>query len=135
MANTTQIETIAGEDYTVTRNAAGDIVAQALHNPDTSPPENEWWITANGFIGRMGMDGLAIGASAHPVCVALRSVLASNPYVDLAGAQVSGLLDLLIANSLPAADANFPGSGPVDSTKKTAWLNTAVPVAQRYRVR
>ena len=94
---------------------------------------NEWWIYPGPFKDRLGVDGLAIGASTHPACLAAKEMLYDRKYVDLKGAQAAALLDMLIATAQPAANAIFPGSGPMTADKKAAILNTPISDEDKYR--
>lgn len=55
----------------------------------------------------------AIDTSAHPVCVALRSYLSRLTFIDLDDADLPPMLGMLVAAEQPAANAAFPGSGPL----------------------
>lgn len=94
---------------------------------------NEWWMFVGRFKARLGADAIAIGASTDPACVAVGRLLEGQKYVDLQGAEVAALLDVLIAANQPTAWAYAPGSGPMTPAKKAAILTTPVPIDQRWR--
>lgn len=100
-----------------------------------APPDNpaDWHVYPGPFKDRLGMDGLAIAASSHPVCVAAREMLAGRVYIDLKGAKTAALLDMLIAAGQPAASPYFPGSGPMTAEKKAAILGPKATPEERYR--
>lgn len=104
--------------------------------PVTSPaptPANAWWMYPGPFKDRLGADALAIAASTHGACKAVTEMLNGRLYVDLQSTQAAQMLDLLIANNQPTADAMFAGSGPMTAAKKETILTTAVPEKDRYR--
>jgi hypothetical protein len=88
-------------------------------------------ITVGSLKDRMGMDALAIAVSSHPVCVALREMLYDRKFIDLDRPQTSQFLDMLINASQPAADPNFPGSGPMTEAKKSLILSTNIQEMER----
>jgi hypothetical protein len=111
------------------------------HNPLAEPPEPEpdpvvpaeWRMHVGPFKDRLGMDGLAIAASTHPVCVAAREMLAGRLYIDLLGPKAAALLDMLIATGQPAANPYFQGSGPMTAEKKALILGTKPTTEELYR--
>lgn len=114
--------------------ATHDHVAQ----PDPEAPQvvedpAAWHIYPGPFKDRLGLDGLAIAASTHPVCVAAREMLAGRLYIDLKGPKAAALLDMLIAAGQPAASPYFPGSGPMTTEKKAAILGTKPAAEEMYR--
>ena len=126
----------ADEAFCLDLIAAGEIVAYAEIIPaaPVQPADNpaNWIITKGAFQSRMGMDGLAIAGSTHPVCVAVSQTLALQRCVDLKHPEAAQLLDLLIAAGQPVNSAFFPGSGPVTPAKKAAWLNTLPTQSERF---
>lgn len=104
-------------------------------NPDGSiNAENQGWSIYVGlFKDRLGVDALAIGASAHPICAAVREMLYDRKYVDLKGAKVALLLDMLIATGQPEATPYFPGAGPMTAQKKAVILDTPPTPEELYR--
>lgn len=88
-------------------------------------------ITVGSLKDRMGMDALAIAVSSHPVCVALREMLYDRKFIDLDRPQTAQFLDMLINASQPAADPNFPGSGPMTESKKNLILSTNIQEMER----
>lgn len=112
--------------------AAGEIDAFA-EVQESAPLPQARIITKGAWLSRMGMDGLAIAGSTHPVCIAVSTALGLQRCVDLDHPETAQLLDLLIASSQPAASGMFPGSGPVTPAKKTAWLSANPTDAERFR--
>lgn len=92
-----------------------------------------WWVDEGPFKDRLGADALAIAASTHDACKAVMAMLNNRKWVDLQGASVATLLDLLIATAQPTANPMFVGSGPMTLAKKTAILTTPVTVAERHK--
>lgn len=88
--------------------------------PLPSPPVRI--ITKGAWLSRMGIDGLAIAGSAHPVCVAVSTAIGLQRCVDLDHPETLQLLGLLKLAGQPAASANFPGAGPVTDAKIAAWI-------------
>ena len=91
-----------------------------------------WWLDVGPFKDRLGMDTLAIAASSHPVCLAVKEMLYDRKYIDLKDPKVSQLLDILIATSQPDASAYFPGSGPMTPQKKDIIINTPTLEDERH---
>ena len=132
------INTIEAEEaFCLDLIAAGEIDAYAEIIPTApgQPADNpaNWIITKGALQSRMGMDGLAIAGSTHPVCVAVSQTIALQRCVDLKHTEAGQLLDLLIAAGQPVSSAFFPGSGPVTPAKKAAWLGTLPTEAERFR--
>ena len=88
----------------------------------------KWFMYVGPFKDRLGMDALAIAASTQDACKAVMGMLSDRKYVDLQGTQVANMLNILIANGQPTANAMFPGSGPMTTTKRDAIINV-VPSA------
>lgn len=101
--------------------------------PAPPAPANAWWMYPGPFKDRLGADALAIAASTHGACKAVTEMLNGRLYVDLQSTQAAQMLDLLIANNQPTADAMFAGSGTMTAAKKETILTTAVPEKDRYR--
>lgn len=97
--------------------------------PPAPPPPPH--VSVGAFKDRLGMDAHAIAVSTHPACVAAREALVGRKYVDLVRPDVAALLDLLIATNQPAANALFPGSGPITAEKKAAILTAPVLGSER----
>lgn len=114
--------------------ATHDHVAQpdAVASPPP-PPIEAWHLYPGPFKDRLGMDALAIGGSTHPVCAAVREMMAGREYIDLRHPQTIALLDLLIATGQPVASPYFPGSGPMTAQKKATILNTPPSALEAYR--
>lgn len=110
-----------------------DHIAEVNVNQDGSiPADTSWGIYPGPFKDRLGVDGLAIAASSHPVCAAVREMLYDRKYVDLKGEKVSILLDMLIATGQPEASPYFPGSSPMTPAKKAVILDTPPTAEERY---
>jgi hypothetical protein len=110
-----------------------DHIAQAEPVPSPELSANAWHLYPGPFKDRLGMDGLAIAASAHPVCLAVREMLSGRLYIDLKNPKVSGMLDMLIASGQPEAHPAFPGSGPMTVEKKQVILGVPAGVEEAYR--
>lgn len=108
---------------------------EAVEAPAPTEPDDpaEWWIYPGPFKDRLGVDGMAIAASTHPICVAAREMLAGRLYIDLKGAKAAALLDMLIATGQPAASVYFPGSGPMTAEKKAVILGVKPTPEELYR--
>lgn len=103
-----------------------DHVAE-LVSPSYNPIaiDSDWCIYVGAFKDRLGIDGLAIGASTHPVCQAAKEMLRDRQYIDLNDGKTTQLLDMLIAVGQPEASPYFPGAGPLTDAKKAAILTLA----------
>lgn len=111
---------VADEAFCVERLAAGEIDSYAEAATVTAGAVRI--ITKGAWLSRMGIDGLAIAGSAHPVCVAVSTAIGLQRCVDLDHPETIQLLGLLKLAAQPAASANFPGAGPVTDAKITAWI-------------
>lgn len=102
---------------------AGEIddYAEVVPGPFVPPPPVRI-ISKGAWLSRMGMDGLAIAGSTHPVCVAVSTAIGLQRCVDLDHPETVQLLGLLKLAGQPAASANFPGAGPVTDAKIAAWI-------------
>lgn len=100
----------------------------------TSPPPDPrlWWIDVGPFKDRLGLDGLAISVSTHPVCAAVREQLYDRAFVDLQGAQLAQMLGMLKAAAQPTANPVFAGSGPMTDAKILAITTTPTVEAERH---
>lgn len=96
-------------------------------------PDSAWALYPGPFKDRLGVDGLALSASAHPICIAAREALAGRLYINLKNPKVAQILDMLIATGQPAASPYFPGSGPMTAEKKAAILSVPATEAERYK--
>lgn len=112
-----------------THDHAEDVPVQV--QPDV--PAERWHLYPGPFKDRLGVDGLAIAASTHPICVAAREMLVGRLYIDLKNPKTEALLDMLIAAQQPAPSPYFPGSGPMTAEKKAAILGTLASDAEVYR--
>lgn len=101
--------------------------------PQPEYPPERWRLYPGPFKDRLGMDGLAIAASTHPVCVAAREMLVGRLYIDLKNPKTEALLDMLIAAQQPAPSPYFPGSGPMTAEKKAAILGAPASDAEVFR--
>ncbi len=110
--------------------AAGEIDSFALYTPPAATAARI--ITKGAWISRMGIDGLAIAGSTHPVCVAVSTAIGLQRCVDLDHAETMQLLGLLKAAGQPAASANFPGAGPVTDAKIAAWIGPDPTAAEVF---
>lgn len=91
-----------------------------------------WQIYLGRFNARLGMDALAIAASDNEVCKAFVQVLSMSEYVQLNGAEVGNAMNMLISAAQPAANATFPGSGPMTVEKKAMYLQTKTTDYERW---
>lgn len=89
-------------------------------------------ITKGAWLSRMGIDGLAIAGSTHPVCVAVSTAIGLQRCVDMDHAETAQMLGLLKAAGQPAASANFPGAGPVTDAKISAWIGPDPTAAEVF---
>lgn len=101
--------------------------------PVPEDPPHEWYMYVGPFKDRLGMDALALGASSHDACKAIREMLYDRKFIDLKGAQVSAMMDILIATAQPDANPMFPGSGPMTVEKKAAILSTKPNSLEVYK--
>lgn len=85
------------------------------------------------FKSRLGMDALAIGASDHGACRAVKEVLYDQKYVDLKGPETASLFAILIATAQPAANAMFPGSGPMTPAKIASIIGVKPSDEERHK--
>jgi len=77
------------------------------------------------------MDALAIASSSHAACLALRGILEDRTYVDLDRADLPVLLGMLQTAGQPAANAMFPGAGPITNEKIITLLTSPVLDSER----
>lgn len=113
----------ADEGFCLDLIAAGEIDDYAEVVPGPFVPQPPVRIISKGaWLSRMGMDGLAIAGSNHPVCVAVSNAIGLQRCVDLDHPETAQLLGLLKLAGQPAASANFPGAGPVTDAKIAAWI-------------
>lgn len=91
-----------------------------------------WWLDIGRFNARLGPDAAAIAASAHGACRASVSILGMSKYADLKDAQLSQMLDMLIATAQPEVNPMFPGSGPMTAAKKAAVLAPPTTEYERH---
>lgn len=71
-------------------------------------------ITLGAFQKRLGpMNVFAIDTSSNELCIALRSYLNRFTYIDLDDPDLPNLLGMMVMAAQPAANASFPGSGPI----------------------
>ena len=120
------------------------VFMDAVHHDDytlipepPAPPEPvdpfKWFMYVGPFKDRLGMDALAIAASTHDACKAVMGMLVDRKYVDLQGTQVANMLNILIATNQPTANAMFPGSGPMTTTKRDAIISVVPSDLERYK--
>lgn len=101
--------------------------------PPAPPPDaRRWWVDVGPFKDRLGMDAPAIYASTASACRGVVGMLEGRKYINLKDARIAAMLDVLIAAGQPVADATWPGSGPMTSTKRDAIVNTPTTEAERY---
>ena len=100
--------------------------------PVQTEDERLWWVDTGPFKDRLGMDGPAIYASNHDACKGVVGLLTDRKYVWLKDPKVAAMLDVLIATAQPAANAVWPGSGPMTLAKKDAILNTVTTEYERH---
>lgn len=89
-------------------------------------------IYVGAFKDRLGMDALAIAASTHPICQAVKEMLRDRKYVDLNDSRTAALLDMLIATGQPEETAYFPSAGPITPEKKAVILDSAPTADEMY---
>ena len=97
------------------------------------PPEDPrlWWLDVGPFKDRLGMDAPAIYASSHDACKGVVGLVEGRKYIDLKDLRIAQMMGVLIATAQPAANAVWPGSGPMTAAKRDAILNT--PTAENER--
>lgn len=100
--------------------------------PELTEDPRIWWLDVGPFKDRLGMDTLAIAASSHPVCLAVKEMLYDRKYIDLRDPKVTQLLDILIATSQPDTSPYFPGSGPMTAQKKDIIINAPTTESERH---
>lgn len=118
------------EQFMIDLVAAGEIDSFALYTPTAASAARI--ITKGAWAKRMGVDGLAIAGSKHPVCVAVSTYLGYQKCVDLDDPEIEQLTGLLKAAGQPAASADFPGSGPVTDAKIAAWIGPDATAAEVF---
>lgn len=91
-----------------------------------------WWIDVGPFKDRLGIDGMALSASTNVTCQAIKEQLYDRKYVDLKSTQTAQLLGMLMAAVQPAANASFPGAGPITVLKIAAITGTPTTEAERH---
>ena len=110
----------------------GEMLPPALSEGRVSAEGKDWWVNVGPFKDRLGIDGLAIGGSDHPVCRACVEMLSGRLYIDLKDPRVKGMLELVAANGQPAVSPIFPGAGPLTEEKINKILTTPATEAERY---
>lgn len=89
-------------------------------------------ITLGALQKRLGvMNVFAIDTSTHPICVALRSYLNRLTFIDLDDPDLPSLLGLMVSANQPAANATFPGSGPITTELVSQIINTPIDDKER----
>ncbi|CAN7411429.1 hypothetical protein LJR074_002604 [Acidovorax sp. LjRoot74] len=92
-----------------------------------APPAVPRKITLGAFQKRLvPMRVHAIDTSTHSKCVALRSYLSRLTHVDLEDPDLPLMLGMLVAAEQPAANPEFPGSGPLTADEAAQII--AAPV-------
>lgn len=87
-------------------------------------------ITVGEFKDRLGWNAMAIAVSTHPICIALKEMLYDRQILDLDSTRLYEYMMLLVNNSLPVADPNFPGSGPLTEEQVKRILEIPLPPLQ-----
>lgn len=77
------------------------------------------------------MNTFAIDTSTDPICVALRSYLNRLSYIDLNNPDLPAMLGMLVQANQPAANASFPGSGPLTVEKVQEIISAEVQEIER----
>lgn len=104
-------------------------------HPQTGTPADDprwWWVDVGPFKDRLGMDAPAIYASNHDACKGLVGMLEGRKYIDLKDPRIASMLGVLIATAQPAANAVWPGSGPMTTAKRDAIVNTPTTEFERH---
>jgi hypothetical protein len=98
--------------------------------PDPTPQPRI--VTIGSFKRRIGvMTVFALSTSKNKVCVALRSYLSDLRHVDLDNPETGQMLGMLAMARQPAADPDFPGSGPITLEYIQAILSAPVEEGER----
>lgn len=129
------VQTLAGHWVAADNAAIGWRYADGQLSPPDDAPEPQpapRHITLGALQKRMGaMRVFALDTSAHPVCVALRSYLGRLTYIDLGDPDLRPMLQMLVATQQPAANAVFPGSGPLSEGDVEAIITAPVQEGER----
>ena len=98
------------------------------------PPEDPrlWWIDVGPFKDRLGMDAPAIYASTHDACKGVVGLVEGRKYINLKDPRIAQMMGVLIATAQPAANAVWPGSGPMTAAKRDSILNTPTVEDERH---
>ena len=107
----------------------GSTFTAPVFNPVDNRPKH---ITLGALQKRLGvMNVFAIDTSTHPICVALRSYLNRLTFIDLDDPDLPSLLGLMVSANQPAANATFPGSGPITTELVSQIINTPIDDKER----
>ena len=120
---------------TTLQTGGASVYMPGSENQQTGTPADDprwWWVDVGPFKDRLGMDAPAIYASNHDACKGLVGMLEGRKYIDLKDPRIAGMLGILIATSQPAANAVFPGSGPMTAAKRDAIINTPTTEFERH---
>lgn len=91
-----------------------------------------WWIDVGPFKDRLGFDAPAIYASSHDACKGVVGMVEGRKYIDLKDPRIGAMMGVLIATAQPAANAVWPGSGPMTEEKREAILTTPTTEYERH---
>lgn len=100
----------------------------------TSPdlPPQYWWVYPGAFLDRLGVDGMAIAGSDHPVCKAAQGQFSNRLYIDLKSEKLALVLNALKAAAQPAVSAYFPGASPLTDEKIATLLAPPTTDYERF---
>lgn len=106
----------------------------AVQTAPAPTPEDprRWWIDVGPFKDRLGMDAPAIYASNHDACKGVVGMVEGRKYINLKDPRIAGMMGVLIATSQPAANAVWPGSGPMTVAKRDSILTTPTTDEERH---
>lgn len=95
-------------------------------------PAHYWWIYPGAFLDRLGVVGLAIAGSDHPVCKAAQGQFQNRLYIDLKSQKLAQVLTLLKLAGQPEASDYFPGATPITDEMIAQYLAPPTTDYERY---
>jgi hypothetical protein len=98
---------------------------------DQDLPEQYWWVYPGAFLDRLGIDGMAIAGSDHPVCRAAQGQFSNRLYIDLKSPKLALVLESLKLAGQPEVSPYFPSASPLTDEKIAVFL--APPTSDHER--